>query len=85
MAQPKEPPLSIRLGAARLARIEAWAKSRKLSRHLAILTLLDEGLRALGKGHVDPVRHRAAFEEPPPEAEKPAPFKTRLKGEWKAP
>jgi hypothetical protein len=71
-------------GEARLARIEAWGKSRSLSRHLAILTLLDEGLRALPKP-VDPVKYRAAFEEPLVAPEKPAPRKSRLKGEWKAP
>jgi hypothetical protein len=45
MAQPKDPPISFRPGEARLARIAAWAKERNLSRHLAILTLIDAGLR----------------------------------------
>lgn len=44
MAQPKEPPISIRPGAERQARIEAWAKARGLKRHAAILELIDLGL-----------------------------------------
>lgn len=49
MVQPKDPPLSFRPGKERLARIEAFAAERKLSRHLAILVLLDEGYRSLTK------------------------------------
>lgn len=47
MVQPKTPPLSIRPGAERLARIDAYAKDHLLSRHLAILLMLDEGYRSL--------------------------------------
>ena len=47
MVQPKDPPLSVRLGAERLARIEGYAKEHALSRHLAILLMLDEGYAAL--------------------------------------
>lgn len=82
MAQPTDPPVSFRPGEERLARIEAWAKKRSLSRHLAILTLIDEGLRAHEPGPPTPKIQAAAKPEKP---EKPEPFKTRLKGEWKAP
>lgn len=44
MAQPKTAPLSVRLGEARLARIDAFAAEHKLARHLAILVLVDKGL-----------------------------------------
>jgi hypothetical protein len=85
MSQPKDPPVSFRPGAARLARIEAWAKERKLSRHLAILTLLDAGLRALGpslptRGTQAAIKAEAARRQGKPQ---PEPFKSRLKGEWK--
>lgn len=48
MAQPKEPPLSIRPGAQRLASIDAFAKANALSRHLAIMVLLDRALAMKG-------------------------------------
>lgn len=47
MTQPKTPPLSIRPGAERLERIDAYAAEHNLSRHLAIMLMLDEGHRAL--------------------------------------
>lgn len=83
MAQPKEPPLSIRLGEARRERIETWAKARNLSRHLAILTLLDAGYRALGPSLPTPEVQAAIKAEAIKRQSKP--FVSRLKGEWKAP
>jgi hypothetical protein len=85
MSQPKDPPISFRPGAARLECIEAWAKERKLSRHLAILTLLDAGLRAQGPSLPalevqTAIRAEAARRQGKPQ---PEPFKSRLKGEWK--
>lgn len=53
MVQPKTPPLSIRPGPERLARIDAYAAEHRLSRHLAILLMLDEGYRSLTKAQVD--------------------------------
>lgn len=47
MVQPQKPPVSIRLGDERLARIDAYAAEHHLSRHLAILLMLDEGYRSL--------------------------------------
>lgn len=44
MVQPKKPPVSFRPGDERLARIDAFAEKHKLSRHLAILVLIDRGL-----------------------------------------
>jgi hypothetical protein len=89
MVQPKAAPVSFRPGEERLTRIEAWAKKRNLSRHLAILTLLDAGLRAL-EPPAEAIRlmrlgaekkAKAASEK----AAEPEPFKTRLKGEWSPP
>lgn len=85
MAQPKDPPVSFRPGAERLERIEAWAKSRNLSRHLAILTLLDAGLRAVTAPEVTMVKPQSDREKIEGKGGRPEPFKTRLKGEWKAP
>ncbi len=109
MVQPKEPPLSFRPGDERRARIEAWANEHKVSRHLAILTLIDAGLRALAAPalkvqHVppepvfwpsgaavlpehteDPGVAATTVRAKSPPAPKREPFKTRLKGEWKAP
>lgn len=47
MVQPKTPPISIRPGDERLARIDAYAAEHNLNRHLAILLMLDEGYRSL--------------------------------------
>lgn len=85
MAQPKDSPVSFRPGPERMERIEAWAKSRNLSRHLAILTLLDAGLRAEAGPKVTMVKPPSDREKIKGEVTKPEPFKTRLKGEWKAP
>ncbi len=83
MVQPKTPPLSVRLGEERLARIDAYAKEHALSRHLAILLMLDEGHRSLTVG-VAPIVAAIPEKVEKLKAAKPA-FKSRLKGEWKAP
>lgn len=44
MVQPKQPPLSIRPGPDRLAKVQAWATDHGLSQHAAILALIDLGL-----------------------------------------
>lgn len=44
MSQPKVPPLSVRLGEARLAKIDAYAVKHGLKRHGAVLELLDIAL-----------------------------------------
>lgn len=41
MAQPKTPPLSIRPGADLLAKIDTYAEERGLSRHAAVLAMLE--------------------------------------------
>lgn len=46
MVQPKKPPLSLRPGEDRLARVLAWATDHGLSQHAAILALIDLGLGA---------------------------------------
>lgn len=73
MVQPKDAPISFRPGDERLARIEAWAKERKLSRHLAILTLIDAGLRGEAVA-ADPVKAAPAPKpKPVPKVEKVSP------------
>jgi hypothetical protein len=79
----KTPPISVRLGAERLSRLDTFAAEHKLSRHLALLTLLDEGHRSLTRAKEPPKippKPKAATAEPKPRA-----FVSRLKGEWKAP
>jgi len=44
MVQPKKPPLSIRLGDVRLAKVDAYALKHGLKRHAAVLELLDVAL-----------------------------------------
>lgn len=44
MVQPKQPPISLRPGDDRLARIDAYAAEHKLTRHAAILLLIDLSL-----------------------------------------
>lgn len=46
MAQPKEPPLSIRPPPAMLKRVEAFAAEREVTRHLALIMLIERGLNA---------------------------------------
>lgn len=45
VSKAQHPPISIRPGAARVARIDAYATKHMLSRHLAVMVLLDAGLR----------------------------------------
>lgn len=82
MAQPKTPPVSIRPSAALLAEVDEWAKARGLKRHAALLALIDFGLGSASKP-APPMAKPPA--KPGVSAPKPEPFKTRLKGEWKAP
>jgi hypothetical protein len=44
MVQPKTPPLSVRLGEVRTAQIDAYAVKYGLTRHAAVLELIDLGL-----------------------------------------
>lgn len=82
MVQPKTPPLSIRPGEERLALIEAHAKRRGITRHAAVLELIDLGLAPKPQAALT----KPAVKIAAPKAEpKPAPFKSRLKGQWKAP
>lgn len=88
MVQPQQPPLSIRPGEERLARIDAYAAEHKLSRHLAILLMLDEGYRSLTQPKVSfTVERQIAGSELTvvTAAAKPKKLVNRLKGEWKAP
>ncbi|MGA0604880.1 hypothetical protein ACO2Q0_02680 [Phenylobacterium sp. VNQ135] len=82
MAQPKTPPISIRPSAALLAEVDEWAKARGLKRHAALLALIDFGLGVASKPSPPAAKPEAKRKAATP---KPEPFKTRLKGEWKAP
>jgi hypothetical protein len=88
MAQPKKPPISIRLPDALLAEVDAWAAEQGMARNAAIKALIDFGL-GVKRAPAEPLRPKvtpapakpAAKAEPAPKAE----FKSRLKGQWKAP
>jgi hypothetical protein len=91
MSQPKDPPLSIRPGGRRLDLIDKFAAANGLTRHSAILVLIDRSLvaeeparvaRAPTVAELPDVRAKAPI--PPRSAEKPK-IVNRLKGEWKAP
>ena len=64
MVQPKSPPTSFRPGEERLAKIDAFAAARSLTRHAAILALIDAGLSGGGS---------AAAPAPAPEPKSPPP------------
>jgi len=90
----KIPPLSIRPGPERLARIDAYASEHKLSRHLAVMLMLDEGYRSLSNSAATlPLKVGDTYTvEGDPGVRKVVavttaakPIKSRLKGEWKAP
>lgn len=49
MAQPKNPPLSVRLPADVLAKVDAWAAERELKRNAAIVALLTAALPVPGQ------------------------------------
>lgn len=49
MVQPKTPPLSVRLGDARLAAVDAYAAKHGLKRHAALLDLVDHALAVGGR------------------------------------
>jgi hypothetical protein len=90
MVQPKVPPLSIRPGEVRLAKIDAYALKHGLKRHAAVLELIDVGLDGLMRVAVQrptpkPVPGSDAAARKIERAEAPEPFKTRLKGEWSPP
>lgn len=89
MSQPKVPPLSVRLGCERLAMIDVYAKAHALSRHLAVLVLIDASLRvereptakavvvpkpAAARSSAEPVRERFTMDDVRPK------FVPRLKG-----
>lgn len=44
MVQPKAPPLSFRLAPDLVAKVEAWAKKRKITRNAAVAQLLEMAL-----------------------------------------
>jgi hypothetical protein len=48
MVQPKTPPMGIRPNPALRARVEAYAARHGISRHAALLKLIEKGLRAEG-------------------------------------
>jgi hypothetical protein len=79
MVQPKTPPLSIRPGEARLSRIDAYAAEHRLSRHLAILLMLDEGYRSLTGRPVSTRPARPTVSPAEPLARPPVPYGSRLK------
>lgn len=62
--------MSIRPSESLLARVLAYAKDRGITVHAAALELMEMGL---------------APKAAPPKPAKPTPFRSRLKGEWKAP
>jgi hypothetical protein len=69
MAQPKTAPLSVRLGEARLARVDAFASEAGLARHAAILRLVDLGL--LPRPSLVAMMDRTLLSRPEPEKIKP--------------
>jgi hypothetical protein len=91
MVQPKTPPISLRIPAHFLSELEAWAAKTGRTRNGAMIWLMAKGLAAenlaqeaassasLAAAQAGAAKVMAA------KAEKPEPFKTRLKGEWKAP
>lgn len=68
MAQPKKPPISIRLPDPLLAEVDEWAKARGLKRHAAILALIDFGLATPAKA--DPVKAKPPIKPKPGAARK---------------
>lgn len=99
MAQPKTPPLSIRVAPELLAAIDAMAERRQISRHAAVLRALVLG-EAADRG-ITPASiaemAKAVASFPPAVApstgvemmarrrDKPKPHVNRLKTVWKAP
>lgn len=81
MAQPKNPPISIRIPPLTLAAVDAYAKANNLTRHGAIVRLLVKGTG--GWTGLETVHKLQS--QPKPAEPRREPFKTRLKGEWKAP
>lgn len=85
MVQPKDPPLSVRLPKPLRERVEAWAAERGIKRNAAVVQLIERGLvpkpiETCPNRTPKPAKP-AAKAEPSPKAE----FKSRLKGQWKAP
>jgi len=76
----KNPPLSIRPGPERLARIDAYASEHKLSRHLAILLMLDEGYRSLTGTIKTPVSSKVVNLPPAMTEEQMRPIKGLVSG-----
>lgn len=74
MVQPKTPPLSIRPGEERLERIDAYAEKHGITRHAAVLAMLDAA--AAPRSHT---RQEIDRLYPPlvgcPMADKPKPWK----------
>lgn len=77
MSQPKKPPISLRIPEATQTAVNAWATKRGIPRNAAYVELIERGLKLVEAPRTPPPKVRPA---PAPE-----PFKTRLKGEWKAP
>jgi hypothetical protein len=99
MVQPKSPPQSVRFGEARLAKIDAYAARRGITRHAAVLEMVDlcvdgrVSVMNVGPTKTVPLTDKGGepvrFGGIPLHVEAPAEpkpvFKTRLKGEWTPP
>lgn len=81
MSQPKKPPISLRIPDATRVRVEKWATEQGIPRNAAYVELIERGLKAAGP-HPG-LNQRPLKPKSEPKAE--AAFKSRLKGEWKAP
>lgn len=83
MVQPKTPPISIRIPAAILTLVDNYAVRRKLTRHAALLQLLDFGLASevglVAHGAARDTYTDAAIGEPVVLRKPAVPYGSRLK------
>jgi hypothetical protein len=79
----KQAPTSLRIPEATRVRVEKWAAEQGIPRNAAYVQLIERGLAAAGPHpglNERPLKAKAVGAPAQPE-----PFKSRLKGEWKAP
>lgn len=74
-----KPPISLRIPKATRVRVEKWAAERGIPRNAAFVQLIERGLKAAGPL---PGLNERPLQKLKAESK---PFKSRLKGEWKAP
>jgi hypothetical protein len=79
MAQPKEPPLSIRLSPEVLAKVDRYAYASECSRHAALVRLICTGLDGKAGWQAAYEAEVAAVQEPAPMKRQAVPYGSRLK------